>query len=236
MPIPIRFPQSALQVIAAIIASLAMLLTAMPASAQGYTPDVLEVSKTGPLAFEPQDKLELSEGGAIEFWVAAEWSADPGYDPPVIINIGPQGILYQVSILRDRDGLVFANADDEDVFIADFSDGALHHVALNIMEDGVEVYVDGALVGSTELLPLNLPSAGLFVGGLGTEESVSLEGAIAQLRFWSEPLEQDEIVDFRLRDVLDAAGGDHPAAEFLVAQSDFTTEELLVVDTVEVLP
>jgi len=216
--------------------ALGLLMAPAAASAQSYTPDVLEVSESGPIAFDPSPKLDLSSGGAIEFWVAANWSGDPGYDPPVVINIGPDGILYQVSILRDRDGLVFANANDEDVFIGDLSDGNLHHVALNIMEDGVEVYFDGALIGTSDLLPLALPSAGLFVGGLETEESVSLDGAIAQLRFWSQPLTQDEIVDFRMREVLDANSEDHPAAEYLVAQSNFREDELLVVDSMETLP
>ncbi|MEP5938279.1 MAG: LamG domain-containing protein [Erythrobacter sp.] len=218
------------------IMALGLVMSPSVAMGQSYSPDVLEVSETGPIAFDPSPKLDLAEGGAIEFWVAANWSSDPGYDPPVVINIGPEGILYQVSVLRDRDGLVFANANDEDVFIGDFSDGNLHHVALNIMEDGVEVYVDGALIGTSDLLPLSLPSAGLFVGGLESEEAVSLDGAIAQLRFWSQPLTEDEIVDFRLREVLDANSDDHPAAEFLVAQSDFREDELLVVDSMETLP
>ncbi|WP_209349374.1 LamG-like jellyroll fold domain-containing protein [Pontixanthobacter sp. CEM42] len=216
--------------------ALAVAMAPTVALAQSYTPDVLEVSETGPIAFDPSPKLDLSDGGAIEFWVAANWPADPGYDPPVIINIGPDGILYQVSILRDRDGLVFANANDEDVFIGDLSDGNLHHVALNIMEDGVEVYLDGALIGTSDLLPLSLPSAGLFVGGLETEESASLDGAVGQLRFWSQPLKEDEIIDFRLREVLDPQSDDHPAAEYLVAQSDFREDELLVVESIEKLP
>lgn len=218
------------------IMALGLAMSPAVAMAQSYTPDVLDVSETGPIAFDPSSKLDLSDGGAIEFWVAANWSGDPGYDPPVVINIGPEGILYQVSVLRDRDGLVFANANDEDVFIGDLSDGNLHHVAVNIMEDGVEVYVDGALIGTSDLLPLALPSAGLFVGGLESEESVSLDGAIGQLRFWSQPLTQDEIVGFRLREVLDPQSEDHPAAEYLLAQSDFREDELLVVDSMELLP
>jgi hypothetical protein len=218
------------------ILALGLVMSPPVAMAQSYTPDVLDVSETGPIAFDPSEKLDLSGGGAIEFWVAANWSDDPGYDPPVIINIGPEGILYQVSVLRDRDGLVFANANDEDVFIGDLSDGNLHHVALNVMEDGVEVYFNGALIGTSDLLPLSLPSAGLFVGGLASEEGASLDGAIAQLRFWSQPLTEDEIVDYRMRQVLDEQSEDHPAAEYLVAQSDFGEDELLVVDSMETLP
>jgi hypothetical protein len=104
------------------------------------------------------------------------------------------------------------------------------------MQDGLEVYVDGELVGTSELLPLSLPSAALFVGGIEPDNSQNLDGAIAQLRFWSQPLEPQEIIDFRLREVLDANSEDHPAAEFLVAQSDFRAGELLVVESMETLP
>ena len=145
------------------IAALGLALSPLPVFAQSYSPDVLDVSESGPVAFDPTPRIDLADGGAVEFWVAANWQDDPGYDPPVIVNIGPEGILYQISILRERDGLVFANANDEDVFIADLSDGNLHHVSLNFMEDGIEAYVDGALVGTSELLPLSLPSVGLFI-------------------------------------------------------------------------
>ena len=218
------------------IAALGLALSPLPVFAQSYSPDVLDVSESGPVAFDPTPRIDLADGGAVEFWVAANWQDDPGYDPPVIVNIGPEGILYQISILRERDGLVFANANDEDVFIADLSDGNLHHVSLNFMEDGIEAYVDGALVGTSELLPLSLPSVGLFIGGLDPDGSETLNGAVGQLRFWSQPLEQEEIVEYRLRDVLDAQAGDHPAAEFLAAQSDFREGELLVVETMEELP
>ncbi|MEM6585209.1 MAG: LamG-like jellyroll fold domain-containing protein [Pseudomonadota bacterium] len=211
-------------------------LAPMAASAQDYTPDVIELSETGPFAFEPAPQLDLSGGGAVEFWIAPSWTADPGYDPPVIVNIGPQGIAYMVSVARDRDALIFANDADEDVFVTDLADGQLHHVAINVMEDGVEVYVDGVVIGTSALRPLALPSSGLFVGGLGTEGSGQFEGAIAQLRFWKEPLYAEDIVAFRLRDVVDPVAGDHPDVDNLSAVSDFTTQELLLVDGVEDTP
>ncbi|MEO0690546.1 MAG: LamG domain-containing protein [Pseudomonadota bacterium] len=218
------------------VAALGLAMAPLSVAAQDYSPDIIEIAENGPIAFDPSPKLDLAEGGALEFWIAANWEGDPGYDPPVVINIGPEGILYQVSVLRERDGIVFANANDEDVFIADLSDGNLHHVALNFMEDGIETYVDGALVGTSELSPLSLPSAGLFVGGIEPDNSATLQGAVAQLRFWSQPLSEEEIVEFRLRDVLDPVAGDHPAAEFLAAQSDFAEGELLIVDSMETLP
>ncbi|MEO1487975.1 MAG: LamG-like jellyroll fold domain-containing protein [Pseudomonadota bacterium] len=219
-----------------ILSTAALALTlglATPIAAQDYTPDVVEMSETGPFAFEPAPQLDLANGGALEFWVAPGWSADPGYDPPVLVNMGEQGVSYLVSVLRDRDGLVFANAEDEDVFLVDLTDGALHHVAINVMQDGIEVYVDGAVVGTSDLRPSRRPSSGLFVGGLGLEDTGRFEGAIGQLRFWKEPLYEDDIVAYRLRDVLDEKAGDHPDAANLAAMSDLNSGQMLLVDQVE---
>lgn len=212
--------------------ALSLATSPVALAAQDYTPDVIELGDTGPFAFEPAPQLDLSNGGAVEFWVAPGWSEDPGYDPPVLLNIGPEGVSYLVSVLRDRDGLVFANDDDEDVFLVDLTDGNLHHVAINVMDDGLEVYVDGAVVGTSDLRPSALPSVGLFVGGLGTEDTGSFAGAIGQLRFWKEPLYEEDIKAFRMRDVLDPEAGDHPDAENIAAMSNFATGQLLLVDSV----
>ena len=217
-----------------IAAAAALTLAVSPAhlAAQEYTPDIIELGETGPFAFEPAPQLDLSAGGAVEFWVAPAWSADPGYDPPVLLNIGPEGISYLISVLRDRDGLVFANDDDEDVFLVDLTDGNLHHVAINVMDDGLEVFVDGTVVGTSDLRPSPLPSSGLYVGGLGVENTGAFEGAIGQLRFWNEPLYEEDIVAYRMRDVLDAQGEDHPDAENLAAMSDLSTGQMLLVDSI----
>lgn len=217
-----------------IVAAAALTLAFSPAQlvAQEYTPDIIELGETGPFAFQPAPQLDLSSGGAVEFWVAPAWSADPGYDPPVLLSIGPEGISYLISVMRDRDGLVFANDDDEDVFLVDLTDGNLHHVAINVMDDGLEVYVDGTVVGTSDLRPSPLPSSGLYVGGLGVENSGRFEGAIGQLRFWKEPLYEDDIVAYRMRDVLDAQGEDHPDAANLAAMSDLTTGQMLLVDAI----
>lgn len=222
------------ETIMACAASIALGLAATPTvvAAQDYTPDVIELSDTGPFAFEPAPQLDLSRGGAVEFWVATGWSEDPGFDPPVLVNIGEQGISYMISVTRERDGLIFANDDDEDVFLFDFSDGNLHHVAINMMDDGIEAYVDGSVVGTSDLRPTSRPSSGLFVGGLGVDGTGQFLGAIGQLRFWSEPLYEEDIIAFRMRDVLDPQAGDHPDAENLSAMSDFTQGELLLVDSV----
>ena len=218
--------------ITALAASLALAVSPTPLTAQDYTPDILELGETGPFAFEAAPQLDLSSGGAVAFWIAPSWTADPGYDPPVLLNIGQEGISYLVSVMRDRDGLVFANNDDEDVFLVDLTDGNLHHVAINVMDDGLEVYVDGTVVGTSDLKPSPLPSSGLYVGGLGVENTGSFEGAIGQLRFWKEPLYEEDIIAYRMRDVLDAQTGDHPDAANLAAMSDLTTGQMLLVDSI----
>lgn len=213
-------------------AAMALAISSTPVTAQDYSPDIIELGETGPFAFEAAPQLDLSDGGAVEFWVAPSWSADPGFDPPVLLNIGPKGISYLISVMRERDGLVFANDTDEDVFLADLTDGNLHHVAINVMDDGLEVYVDGLVVGTSDLKPSALPSSGLYVGGLGVENTGSFEGAIGQLRFWKEPLYEEDIIAYRMRDVLDAQEGDHPDAANLAAMSDLATGQMLLVDAI----
>lgn len=213
-------------------AAMALAISSTPVTAQDYSPDIIELGETGPFAFEAAPQLDLSDGGAVEFWVAPSWSADPGFDPPVLLNIGPKGISYLISVMRERDGLVFANDTDEDVFLADLTDGNLHHVAINVMDDGLEVYVDGLVVGTSDLKPSALPSSGLYVGGLGVENTGSFKGAIGQLRFWKEPLYEEDIIAYRMRDVLDAQEGDHPDAANLAAMSDLATGQMLLVDAI----
>lgn len=213
-------------------AAMALAISSTPVTAQDYSPDIIELGETGPFAFEAAPQLDLADGGAVEFWVAPSWSADPGFDPPVLLNIGPKGISYLISVMRERDGLVFANDTDEDVFLADLTDGNLHHVAINVMDDGLEVYVDGLVVGTSDLKPSALPSSGLYVGGLGVENTGFFEGAIGQLRFWKEPLYEEDIIAYRMRDVLDAQEGDHPDAANLAAMSDLATGQMLLVDAI----
>lgn len=216
--------------------SLALGAGCLPAAAnaQSYSPDIVQMDGESVLSFLPSEQIDLSDGGAIEFWLAPGWSVDPEYDPPVIVNIGPDGISYLISVMRDRDGLVFANNDDEDVFLIPLDDGQLHHVAINVLSDGIVVFVDGAIIGTSELLPSNVPSAGLFIGGLDIEDANRFRGAIGQLRIWDTYLTGEEILQFRMSDVLDGAEGAHPQLEALTALSNFEAGELMLVDAVEV--
>jgi hypothetical protein len=210
-----------------LLAMLALAATAA-ATSQDYVPDVYEFDGSNALTFDPAPQMSLAAGGTIEFWVAPDWTEDPGYDPTIIANAGPEGASYLVAMLRDRDGLAFVSGVDEDVVTFDFADGQLHHVALSQLEDGVVVIVDGQVVGVTPLMAGDLPSTGIWIGTLDGEAN-PFTGALAGLRVWSVPIEREVLVEYALKDIFD---NDHPDLESLTAMSDFNTGELLLVDAV----
>ncbi len=204
--------------------TLALLICSV-AMADGYTPDVVEFDGTTALAFDAAPQLVLADGGTVEFWVVPDWTSDPGYDPAILSNMGPEGYSYLVAMLRDRSGLAFAAGESEDVVSFDFADGRLHHVAISQFDDGVSIYVDGQVVGGSAIRSLDLPSDGVWVGSIDGANNL-FRGAIAGLRFWDTVLTQEEIVKFALTDVFD---GDHPNIDNLSAMSNFNSGELLLV-------
>lgn len=221
--IPVRF-----------LVTICAMALALPVSAQQAGPDFAEFDGSGGLVFQADERLILDTVGAIEFWVAPEWDADPGYEPVVLSNIGPDGPLYLVSVLAGRDGIALLSGSNEAVVAVDFTDDLAHHVAINSYEDGITVHVDGELKGVFDFSFADLPSYGFFVG-TSDGENGSFVGAIGQLRIWGIPLEEEEIRAFATRDLLSPESGDHPAARSLRAVSDFTASDLLMVDAVAVL-
>jgi len=208
---------------------------ALPVSAQEAGPDFAEFDGSGGLVFEADERLILGPLGAIEFWVAPEWNADPGYEPVVVSNIGPDGPVYLVSVLATRDGIALFSGSNEAVVAVDFTDDVAHHVAINSYEDGIAVHVDGELKGVFDFSFADLPSYGFFVG-TSDGENGNFVGAIGQLRIWGLPLDEEEIRAFATRNLLSRESGDHPAAPSLRAVSDFSASDLLMVDAVAVLP
>lgn len=209
--------------IAVWLLALAYSTTAM---GEAYDPDVIELDGTFALDYPADPQLGLAHGGTIEFWVAPDWQADPGYDPVIIANAGPEGPSYLIAMLRDRDGLAFAAGDEEAVFLFDFTDEQLHHVAVSQLDDGIVVMIDGRVAGDSDLQALDLPSAGFWVGSIDGENN-RFHGVLAGLRIWSEAVERDTLVKYALQDVV---AGDHPHLPSLAAMSDFTNGELLVVE------
>lgn len=194
--------------------------------AGGYIPDIYEFDGSNSLAFEPAPSLNLAGGGTIEFWIAPDWTEDPGYDPAIVCNAGLEGPLYLIAMLRDRDGLALVAGEEEDVVTFDFDDGELHHVAVSQLADGVAVFVDGRLAGVSDLMFADLPSIGLWVGSIDGVDN-QFTGAIAGLRFWRTVVDQENLVRYALADVFEA---DHPDLEALTAMSNFNDGALLVVD------
>ncbi len=144
----------------------------------------------------------------------------------IIANAGPQGPSYLIAMLRDRDGLAFAAGEEEAVFLFDFTDEQLHHVAVSQVEDGIVVMIDGRFAGDSDIQALDLPSAGFWVGSIDGENN-RFRGVLAGLRVWSEAVDRNTLVQYALQDVVE---GDHPHLASLAAMSDFTNGELLVVE------
>ena len=205
---------------------LLLSLCAATTGAEQYTPDVAEFDGTTSFTFDPSPQLVLADGGTIEFWVVPDWTSDPGYDPVIICNAGPEGASYLVAMLRDRDGIAIAAGEDEDVVTFDFSDGQLHHVAVVQYEDGTAVFVDGEVAGTSDLRFQDLPSVGVWVGSIDGENN-AFRGAIAGLRVWDVAVPQEELVAYALEDIF---AGDHPDLAWLSAISDFRAGELLLVE------
>lgn len=207
------------------------LLATPPAGAEGadtgpYSPDVAEFDGTSSMTFEPAPQLDLADGGTIEFWVVPDWTEDPGYDPVVICNAGPEGASYLIALLRDRDGIAIAAGDTEDVAAFDFTDGRLHHVAISQFEDGTAIIVDGQIIGTSDLRFEARPSAGVWVGSIDGDNN-QFHGAIAGMRLWDVVVAQGTLVDFAMKDVF--ADG-HPDLPFLSAISDFGNDEILLAE------
>lgn len=200
--------------------------SAEEADATPYSPDVAEFDGTNSLTFEPAPQLDLADGGTIEFWVVPDWTEDPGYDPVVICNAGPEGASYLIALLRDRDGVAIAAGDAEDVATFDFTDGRLHHVAISQFEDGTAIIVDGQIIGTSDLRFETRPSAGVWVASIDGENN-QFQGAIAGMRIWDVVVAQETLVDFAMKDVF---ADEHPDLPFLSAISDFSNDEILLAD------
>ncbi|MFK7886736.1 MAG: LamG-like jellyroll fold domain-containing protein [Gammaproteobacteria bacterium] len=203
--------------------ALACLLAPVTSHAQ-YSPDIIEFHGDDDLGFPSHDSLTIVDGGTIEFWVGADWQDDPGYDPVVLSNAGPEGALYTVSILGDRQGLGLQSGEFLGDVPFDFSDGQMHHVALADFGEDILVMVDGQVVGELATTLPELPSAGLWIGS-ADGVNAKFRGAIAGLRIWAVALERKTLVDYAQRDVADA-NAPHPDLELLVAISDFNDESL----------
>lgn len=210
---------------------LAGLLLSFSASAQNtaYTPDVMELDGTQTLEFPPDDRLIMTGGATIEFWVQPDWSKDPGYDPVVLSNAGPQGPSYLVALLRDRDGIGIMVGEQSVLAAFDFTDGKMHHVA--IIDDGTStaILVDGTPVAVTDLNFKSLPSAGFWIGSSDGANDPFI-GAIAGLRLWDVAVNPAQIKAFAQANIAGNSGKTHPDLDWLIGESDFGNRDFLLRD------
>ena len=213
-----------------IIGSIATLPMVQAEQKPAYIPDIAEFDGTNGIAIAPDPALTIRDTGTIEFWVTPEWKKDPGYDPVVLSNAGPNGVLYLVSILGERNGIELA-AGDRSVYAAfDFTDGKMHYVAINDYGDETLVYVDAKLIARFPGFSFeDLPSAGFWIG-TGDGVSAPFKGAIAALRIWNYAIEPEDLIAYSLRDVTAEAEDEHPGIDYLQGISDFGNRQFYIAE------
>ncbi|NOX95543.1 MAG: LamG domain-containing protein [Alphaproteobacteria bacterium] len=204
----------------------ALLMSATGLSAQTYTPDILELDGANGLEFQPEDSYDIVGYGTVEFWVTPDWETDPGYDPVILSNAGEEGPSYLIALLRDRNGIGIVTGDREEIVAFDFTDGNMHHIAVNDYGDTLMVYIDHVLAGRFEPGLQQLPSSGVWIGTADGEASPFI-GAIAGLRFWGAPVEPDNLKKYARKDIF--AGNGHPDLDYLTAMSEFDNRDVVVI-------
>jgi hypothetical protein len=195
-----------------------------------YAPDILEPAMSQPLEFPPDDRLELTGGSTIEFWVQPDWTEDPGYDPTIVSNLGPEGASYLIAMTGARDGIGVISGDLGAVAPFDFADGRMHHVAVVDFGDVIQVVIDGKPVADLGLSFDALPSQGLWIGTDGPGGAPFI-GAIGDMRMWNVALSPEVIGRFAKTDLTDPEGPVHPRAEWLVGISNFDDSTFILTET-----
>ena len=206
---------------ATLLAASASLILASGAAAQAYRPDIVELTGAADsLAFPPDDNMDLSGGGTIEFWAQPDWTDDPGYDPVVVSNAGPQGASYAIGVTGARDGLFVMAGDKLEIAPFDFTDNKLHYVAVSDYGDDTLVVIDNKPVARLGVTFADLPSDGFWIGTLDGS-GAPFKGAVAGLRVWDEPLDPDVLGIYAMQPLVSPAGVAHPAIASLVGMSNF---------------
>lgn len=214
-----------------ILPALATAFLAGSAMAQdaAYQPDFLELDGSESLQMIPDPEYSLVEGGTIEFWVEPDWSESPDYDPVIFSNMGEDGASYLIAMLRDRDGIGIISGDNEGYVPFDFTDGKVHHIAVNAYGEELIVFIDGEPKGAADFGIADLSSSSIWVGS-ADGETARFQGAIGGLRIWGVPVEQEALIDYRLLDVFSEYNEPHPDIDYLQAISDFENQDILTIE------
>jgi len=190
-------------------------------AAQAYTPDIgTFTGKDDSIVLPPDDRLEIAGGGTIEFWVSAGWTKDPGYDPVVIANAGPQGPSYMIFISGERDAIGVAVGDKVEMASFNFDDTRQHFVAVSDFGGEILLSIDNQPVATLPLGFAALPSSGLFIGS-ADGVTAPFTGKISGLRIWDTAVEPDVLAIYALNPLVGANGSVHPDIDSLVGVSVF---------------
>lgn len=207
------------------IAILMMLVLVAPSKAQEqpFEPVMATFSGQGALIMPGAPALEIQGAGAIEFWVAAGWTIDPGYDPAIMAYTGDEGPRFAFHISGDRQSLgVFSGQFYENIAF-NFADGNIHYVAINIIGDSMDIMIDGVGQATLGFGIANLPAVTFSVGSIG--DFSPFIGRIGQVRIWDEPIDPDVLNYFSWRPIEAQGRNAHPDLESLVGISTFGNTE-----------
>jgi concanavalin A-like lectin/glucanase superfamily protein len=199
------------------------------ANSTDYIPDTIEFPDSAPIVFPSHPVLGLDAGGAIEFWVVADWTQSPGYHPVILSNGEGPTPLYRISVTAARDALLVQIGGQYGQFEFDFSDRRTHHVALLDYDDKMAALIDGRFSGAVALSIEPGNASYFFIGSAEGGKSPFI-GAVSGLRLWEVPLEPEEVADFAVKDAL-AADSPHPNIDFLVGYSDFRQGGFVIADS-----
>lgn len=175
-------------------------------------------------SYGPSPALDINGYGTIEFWVAAKWTQNPGYDPAIMAYYGPKGARFAIYITGDAKALGVQAGPHYEKVAFDFSDGELHHVALTTIGETVIVMIDGEV--QPEALKFGFGDFAPKAFSIGAAGNVSpFIGQIGQIRIWDEPIDPDVLVAFSWK-ALGAEDPDaHPDIDALVGVSAFGNPE-----------
>ncbi|MEO0872419.1 MAG: LamG-like jellyroll fold domain-containing protein [Pseudomonadota bacterium] len=194
----------------------------------GYAIDILRLDGTDSLVFDPDEAIAPADQATIEFWVQVGWDEDPGFDPVVLANSGPEGSAYVVAIEREGDGLILASGEQIDIAPFDFNDGELHHVALIDYGATTVLRVDQTVIAELNVDLVAYPSQGLYFGTERGEED-GFRGVIGGFRLWDVAVDAGNLAAFAKADVLDEENP-HPDLESLSVISDFAAERVVYIE------
>ncbi|WP_298288327.1 LamG domain-containing protein [Novosphingobium sp.] len=206
--------------------ALALMVTNPPAARAQETdfyPPLAAFNGKDALLLSPSPALDINGFGTIEFWVKANWTQDPGYDPAIMAYTGPKGARFGFYLDRAAKALGVQAGPYYETVEFDFSDKQLHHVAISSIGDTTTVMIDGEIQDTLGFSFANLPATSFSIGSAGRFSPFI--GEIGQVRIWNEVIDPDVLVDFSWREMAESGPNRHPDIDALVGVSAFANPE-----------